>query len=367
VTEPRIAMVTSRFPPLLGGTETHVYEVARRMSAKGLDVTVLTTDVSGQLPRYEDDGGLVIRRFPAWPRRADLYVSPTLLREITGGGYDLVHVQGVNNFLPPTALAVAHRAGIPTVVTFHSGGHSSRLRSAIRETQFRAQRPLLRRSAALIAVCNYEVDVFSRRLGIDPHEIRLIRNGAQRIPDDGSVTDVSGSPLVCSVGRLERYKGHQRLIAAMPWLLGLAPEAHLALVGHGTYEQQLRQLVAKLDVGHAVTFTSFDTSSRGALGALLRSSDVVALMSDYEANPVAVMEALALGRKVVVAATSGLTELASQGLATAVPPSTDPAVLARVLASVAGSPTPDVPDLPTWDDCVTRLLELYAEISATHS
>ena len=360
-------MVTSRFPPLLGGTETHVYEVARRMSAKGLDVTVLTTDLSGQLPRYEDDGGLVVRRFPAWPRRADLYVSPTLLREITGGGYDLLHVQGVNNFLPPTALAVAHRAGIPTVVTFHSGGHSSRLRSAIRETQFRAQRPLLRRSAALIAVCNYEVDVFSRRLGIDPHEIRLIRNGAQRIPDDGSIPDVSGSPLVCSVGRLERYKGHQRLIAAMPWLLGLAPEAHLALVGHGTYDQQLRQLVAKLDVGHAVTFTSFDASSRGALGALLRSSDIVALMSDYEANPVAVMEALAFGRKVVVAATSGLTELASQGLATAVPPSTDPAVLARILASVAGSPTPDVPDLPTWDDCVTRLLELYAEIFATHS
>ena len=50
-------------------------------------------------------------------------------------------------------------------------------------------------------------------------------------------------------------------------------------------------------------------------------------MSDYEANPVAVMEALALGRKVVVADTSGLSELASEGLATAVPPnaSTSPA------------------------------------------
>ena len=41
-------------------------------------------------------------------------------------------------------------------------------------------------------------------------------------------------------------------------------------------------------------------------------------MSDYEANPVAVMEALALGRKVVVADTSGLSELAAEGLATAV-------------------------------------------------
>ena len=59
--------------------------------------------------------------------------------------YDLVHVQGVNNFLPPMALASAQRTGIPTVVTFHTGGHSSRLRNMIRETQWQALRPLLRR------------------------------------------------------------------------------------------------------------------------------------------------------------------------------------------------------------------------------
>ncbi len=45
----RLAMVTSRFPPLLGGIETHVEEVARRMAGRGVDVTVLTTDVSRRL------------------------------------------------------------------------------------------------------------------------------------------------------------------------------------------------------------------------------------------------------------------------------------------------------------------------------
>ena len=358
----RIAMVSSRYLPYLGGVETHVNEIARRIAARGLDLTVLTTDLTGKLPSVERDGSLTVQRFAAWPSWADLYVSPTLVRQIGRGGYDLVHVQGVNNFLPPLALAAAQRSGIPTVATFHTGGHSSRMRTTVRGAQWQALRPLLRRTKGLVAVCHFEVGIFARRLGLEPQKIRLIRNGAEPLPVGDSVPAVSGSPLVCSVARLERYKGHHRLIAAMPELLKSAPDAHLAVVGRGSFEPQLRHQVARLQVGHAVTFTSFDAGQRDALGALLRSSDVVALMSDYEANPVAVMEALALGRKVVVADTSGLSELASEGLATAVRPNASPHVLAGVLARVAARPDPAAPDLPTWDDCADQLLELYEEI-----
>lgn len=358
----RVAMVSSRYLPYLGGVETHVNEIARRIAARGLDLTVLTTDLTGKLPPVERDGPLTVRRFAAWPSWADLYVSPTLVRQISRGGYDLVHVQGVNNFLPPLALAAAQRSGIPTVATFHTGGHSSRMRTMVRGAQWQALRPLLRRTKGLVGVCHFEVGIFARRLGLEPQKIRLIRNGADPLPVGDSVPEVSGSPLVCSVARLERYKGHHRLIAAMPELLQSAPDAHLAVVGRGSFEHQLRRQVARLQVEHAVTFTSFDAGQRDALGALLRSSDVVALMSDYEANPVAVMEALALGRKVVVADTSGLSELASEGLATAVLPNASPRVLAGVLARVAVGPDPAAPDLPTWDDCADQLLELYEEM-----
>ncbi len=358
----RVAMVSSRYPPHLGGIETHVYEVARRIAARGLDVTVLTTDLAGDLPPIEHEGQLTVRRFAARPRRADLYISPALVRQIRKGSYDLVHVQGVNNFLPPMALAAAQRSGVPTVATFHTGGHSSRTRTMFRGAQWRAMRPLLRRAKGLVAVCRFEAEVFIRRLGVEPERIRLIPNGAEPLPVADAVPGISGSPLVCSVARLERYKGHHRLIAAMPALLEVAPEAHLAVIGRGRYERQLRRLAARLKVGQVVTFTSFDATQREALGALLRSSDVVALMSDYEAHPVAVMEALALGCKVVVADTSGLSELAAEGLATAVAPKTSPRVLAGVLARAAAGPEPEPFDLPNWDDCADALLDLYDEI-----
>ncbi len=334
------------------------------MAARGLEVTVLTTDLSGQLPPCERQGELTVRRFPAGPRGTDFYVSRALAREVAEGHYDLVHMQGVATLLPPMVLAAAQRVGIPTVATFHTGGHSGRVRTAVRETQYWALRHFLRRSNALVAVCAFEVELFARLLKREPGTIRLIRNGAEPLPVTDVKAEVSGSPLICSVGRLERYKGHHRLIAAMPALLEIAPGAHLVVVGRGPYEGPLRRLAACLGVERAVTFTAFDSTQRAALGALVRSSDVVALLSDYEANPVALMEALALGRKVVVAATSGLTELATEGLATAVAPNAPSAVLAAVLARVAADPDASAPELPTWDHCVDELLGVYAEIAS---
>ena len=358
----RVAMVSSRYSPYVGGVETHVHEVAPRIAAKGLDLTVLTTDPTGELPLLEHEGLLTVRRYPAWPRRSDLYISPSLVRQIMVGGYDLVHVQGVNNFLPPMALMAAQRSGIPTVATFHGGGHSSRLRKMVRPMQWQAMRPLLRRTKGLVAVCHFEVETWAGRLGLELERIRLIRNGAEPLPVGASPPEVSGSPLVCTVGRLDRLKGHHRLIEAMPALLDLAPDAHLAVIGRGSFEHKLRGLASRLGVEHAVTFTYFDDTQREALGALVRSCDVVALMSDYEAHPVAVMEAVGLGRKVIVADTSGLSELAAEGLAVPVPVDASPRALAHALADVARRPDPVAPNLPTWDDCVDKLLGLYGEI-----
>ena len=61
-------------------------------------------------------------------------------------------------------------------------------------------------------------------------------------------------------------------------------------------------------------------------------------MSEYEANPVALMEALALGRKIVVADTSGLTEFGDRWAGDRGFTGRTPAELAKVLVSVAAAP-----------------------------
>ena len=112
-----------------------------------------------------------------------------------------------------------------------------------------------------------------------------------------------------------------------------------------------------------MTFTSFGPDERDRLGALVAAADVVTLMSDYEAHPVAVMEALALGRKVVVADTSGLTELARHDLVTAIDPRSSSVALADTLAAVATAPTAPAPALDSWTECARRLAALYGEVA----
>jgi glycosyltransferase involved in cell wall biosynthesis len=296
-----------------------------------------------------------------------LCFSPGLAAGVRRCGADIVHIQGIHTLVAPLALLSARRAGIPTIVTFHTGGHSSTLRRAVRPVQWRTLAPLLRRAAALIAVCEFEVELFSRALRVPPSRVRLIRNGADPLPV-GSVPLAGpfGHPLIVSVGRLERYKGHHRLVLAMPAVLEEAPEARLVLVGRGPCEAELHDLAHALGVERAVEVTSFGPDHRAELGGLLARADVVALLSDYEAHPVAVMEALALGRPVVVAATSGLVELARDGLVSAVPADAPALVVARELLRTAEAPPRPVPAgvLRSWDDCASDLITLYREVAA---
>lgn len=358
-------MVSARALPLMGGIETHVHEVSTRLGAAGADVTVLTTDPSGALPVEERLPGYRVRRWRAYPRSRDYFLAPGLARHLLRtNDYDVVHVQGVHNLVAPAALAAARRAGIPTVLTFHTGGHSSALRNSLRPLQWRLLAPLLRSTAALVAVSDYERQTFAAVLGNTDGAIRLIRNGCEPLPVDDCAEKPEGSPLLVSVGRLERYKGHHRILGALPTILAQASNARLVLVGSGPYEQPLRAMAGELGVSDRVSICGFGPERRAAMGKLVADADVFCLLSEYESHPVAVLEALAAGTKALVADTSGLSELGRAGLATTIALEASAEQVAAAALAVAVAPAPPPPAIPSWDDCAQQLHSLYREVAA---
>jgi glycosyltransferase involved in cell wall biosynthesis len=356
----RILMVCARYLPLTGGVESHVYETARRLAERGYSITILTTDTTGKLPKREQAEGVSIIRVAAWPRSSDVRFAPSVYAEVARGGWDLVHVQGYHTFVAPIAMAAAHRAHIPFVITFHSGGHSSRLRNAIRGAQRLALRPLVKNAAQLIGVSKYEADLFSRSMGIAREKFHVVPNGGNlRAPSAGR-TQLNRDPLIVSIGRLERYKGHQRAIEAMPHLLRRLPRARLRIVGEGPYEQELARLVARLDLRDRVTIALIPPGDRQGMADLLSSAALVALFSEYEAHPVAVMEALSLGRKIVVSDTSGFSEMIEEGYVQGAPLAATAEERASLMfETIEKAPIRAPAKLPTWEDCVDRLLPIY--------
>src|SRR4051812_31866765 len=140
-----LLMVAARYFPYTGGVETHVYEVGRRLANNGVNITILTTvlsSLSTPLPKEEVVEGMRIIRVQAWPPQCDYHIAPEIYSIIKHGKWDLVHCQGYHTFVPPLAMLAAKKAKIPYLVSFHSGGDTSRFRKAIRGAQRMVLRPL---------------------------------------------------------------------------------------------------------------------------------------------------------------------------------------------------------------------------------
>jgi glycogen synthase len=360
----RVLFVTARYFPHIGGVENHVYQVASRLARMGIDTTILTTDSSGQLPVTEYVEGVTIRRARSWPAREDYYFAPDIYRIITQEHWDIVHVQSYHTFVAPLAMLAALQAGVPYIVTFHGGGHSSRLRHSLRGVHQWLLRPLLARADRLVAIAEFEIPLFSKRLSVPESKFALIPNGADLPNIPWKTREAVDENLIVSIGRLERYKGHQRVIAAMPEILAHRPDVRLWIAGVGPYESELWALAHKLGVQDRIQIYGIPATERERMARELSKAALVMLMSEYETHPIAAIEALALGRPVLVADTSGLSELAQHGLAQAIPLQSKPDQVAEAVIKNLNRPT-NVRNLqiPTWDDCSSSLLALYQDVT----
>jgi glycosyltransferase involved in cell wall biosynthesis len=360
----RILMVTPAFFPSTGGVEMHVAEVSRRLVERGHAVTVLTTDRSGSLPSLDERQGVTVRRVDAYPRDADWYLAPGILGVVRGGGWDIVHVQSYHTFVAPFAMAGAWSASLPYVLTFHGGGHSSRLRPHLRGAQLTLLRPLVARAQKLVAVAAFEIELYSQRLHLPRDRFVLIPNGADLPVTRSGLHNEAPEPLIASVGRLERYKGHQHVISALPRILERRPDARLWIAGSGPYRDELLALAARLGVDDRTEIRAVAAEDRASMAEELSRASVVVLASDFETNPLAALEAAALGLPLVVADHSGLGELAERGLARPVSEVANPVELADAVVSELENPrVQPTLDLPTWDACAARLEELYLSVA----
>ncbi|MEP6762295.1 MAG: glycosyltransferase family 4 protein, partial [Sporichthyaceae bacterium] len=333
----RVLHVTGQFFPVMGGIESHVYEVTRRLPGLGWDCAVLTTDNTHALPRTDEVDGIPVTRVRAWPRRRDWRCAPGLVPAVRRARPDLVHVQGVHTLVPAFAMLAALLARVPYVVTFHTGGHSSAARVAVRGLQWRLLRPLLARAERLVCVASFERDHFASVLRLPANRFDVVPNGG-RLPDVGPGLEMTPEPTVLCVGRLERYKGQHRLLAAWPAVLRQIPDARLLLIGSGPEEAALHRQAADLRVGSSVEIRAIDPRDRAEMARTVASAHVFALLSTYEAHPVAVMEAISLGRPALVTATSGLQELADKGWAQSVALATPADAVAERLVDLLRHP-----------------------------
>lgn len=374
----RVLLATRHYFPHIGGIETHVYEVGHRLVDAGVDVTILTSAYSDKLPDVEEVDGMHIRRVRAWLDRGSFYVVPGISHIVTNGSWDVIHCHDIDTLFGAHVMLAAWRVGIPYVVTFHNGyplGSSSEgasywqsaidsLRGVVKRLKWAALRPLFAHATRLIGVSDFVVERFQKQLHLPEKYFTVISNGGDLPKVKATSLPNAKRPLIVSSGRLERFKGHHRIMAALPLVCTHYPDVRLRIVGTGPYEEALWQLARDLGVTNRVHIEAIPAKDRVGMAQVLADASLVTQLSEYEAQCVAALEALSLERPMLVTDIPAFHEFAKQGLVRAIPlSSTVEEVAAAVLHQLREPIVPSHAVIPTWENCVKNLLTLYPMIS----
>ncbi|MET0838242.1 MAG: glycosyltransferase family 4 protein, partial [Marmoricola sp.] len=117
----RIALVTPRFPPDVGGMEGYVGWVAEVLQSAGHDVTVITTGTARRRTR-ETYRGIPVIRLGTWLTLSNTPVNPLwwfqVRRLLTRLDVDVVNAHAP---VPGLADVAAFRSPVPVVMTYHAG------------------------------------------------------------------------------------------------------------------------------------------------------------------------------------------------------------------------------------------------------
>ncbi len=134
-------------------------------------------------------------------------------------------------------------------------------------------------------------------------------------------------PLVGCVARLVPVKGVEDLLAAVPEVLAVIPQATVVFVGDGPLRPMLERRAAAMGLNGSVAFVGL----RGDIPELMRLFDVVALPSLNEGMGKAAVEAMAAGCPVVGSRISGIQDVIVDGQTGLLVPPRAPGALARAI------------------------------------
>jgi glycosyltransferase involved in cell wall biosynthesis len=176
---------------------------------------------------------------------------------------------------------------------------------ALEATSVRSARVITAPSRAL-------AELVARRWHLRAGRVRVVPNPIDEGLFAAAPLEAERPDSILIVGRIERAKGHDLLVEALPDIRRAVPGARLLVVGaDGGAREQLERRAAELKVADAITWAG--ARSRDELPSVYRSASVCVVPSRFEAFPYTALEAMACGRAVLASRVGGLAEVIDDG------------------------------------------------------
>jgi glycosyltransferase involved in cell wall biosynthesis len=262
----------------------------------------------------------------------------------------------ISNLLRPAGLIVSTHINFAPVATALSrvrcqpyavAAHGIEVWGALSEKR----RHALSGAMEVWAVSRHTRDRLLAEQGLSPGRVRVLPDTFEEdrfkpgpVPVDlrqrYGLTPVS--KVIFSVGRLaatERYKGFDRIIAALPAILRQHPTACYLVAGRGDDQPRLEKIAATAGVRDRVIFAGFVPTTE--LCAHYQLCDVFAMPSTGEGFGIVYLEAMACGKPVLAGNQDGSTEPLMDGQLGALVNPTDVSHIAATLSDLLAQRHPN--------------------------
>jgi glycosyltransferase involved in cell wall biosynthesis len=311
----RLAVTTNA--TILGGAERLMAAVLAELRPD-IEVTLIGVDRATSHAIAAGRPGTRIALVPPIRHKADVRSMLRFARVLARVRPDVLHI----NLPTPwqcrheTALGVL-APGVRTLRVYHLPVEPDR------EWDRWVARALARAVDANIAVGVRAAREVERQVGLAPGTIRTIESA---VPAFEVEHRRNGATLIGTTARLDRQKGLDVLLRALPSLPGVQVE----IVGDGPERARLTALARQLGVSERVRFAGWSENAREWLGRW----DAFVLPSRFEGLPLAILDAMLAELPVVASDVGSVGEAVSDGETGMLVQPDDPGALAAALERV---------------------------------
>ena len=304
----------------LGGGQMHVLLLSKYLQRENIEVAIATESTGWlvnqaqilEIPTY----AIAISNKLTWQSFQNIY------QLLKSQKFDIIHTHGgtAGFWGRLVAACLNHK---PKIIHTYHGLHylnttqTKSIQQKIKTAIFqKIDQLLLAVTDRIICVCRSDYKRAIAAKVATPSKTAIVYNGieidkfsypldqetARQIFDTAPTEFVFGN-----IGRLHEQKGHKYLLQAFA---KVADRARLVIVGDGELRDELMMLADELQISDLITFLG----ARSDIHEFLSAINVFIMPSLWEGQPIALLEALAMGKPCIVSDVDGIPEIIANGV-----------------------------------------------------
>jgi glycosyltransferase involved in cell wall biosynthesis len=308
----KVAQLVPYYAPVIGGVEVVCQYISEALATRGHEVHVFTANrfhkgsPKRALPAHEVMNGVHVQRFRSYVNAGHYGIFPGFVSPLERGGFDIIHTHGYRQPQSEIGSRIGARMNVPTVLHVHGGFRTRNAGKRLLYSLFdhAARRHIVNVYDHFIALSTRDRDHLLE-LNVSPTTISVIQNAAESQAFAAYTSTafrekhgLVGKRVILYLSILIDYKRPADLVRALPRILQRAPDVFLLFVGPDAGElEEIRKLAT--DLGVTDHYKWLGPLHGAEKHEAFDVSEFLALPSDDDPYPLALLEAMAHGKPVV--------------------------------------------------------------------